>query len=87
MFSKKIPQRSCIACRGRENWTDLIRTVLVDNLIRVDEDHRMQGRGAWLHRSCYLIAIERRAFNRAFNTETQLNTQAVADYLKGLSNF
>ena len=87
MFSKKIPQRSCIACRDRENWTDLIRTVLIDNQVRVDEDHRMQGRGAWLHRSCYLIAIERRAFNRAFNYEAQLNTQAVADYLKGLSNF
>ena len=87
MFNKKIPQRSCIACRDRENWTDLIRTVLIDNQVRVDEDHRMQGRGAWLHRSCYEIAIERRAFNRAFNYEAQLNTQAVADYLKGLSNF
>ena len=52
----------------------------------VDEDHRMQGRGAWLHRSCYEIAIERKAFNRAFNQEAQLNTQAVSDYLKGLSN-
>jgi predicted RNA-binding protein YlxR (DUF448 family) len=86
VFSKKIPQRSCIACRGQENWTDLIRTVLIDNVIRVDEDHRMHGRGAWLHRSCYEIAIERRAFNRAFNYEAQLNTQAVSDYLKGLSN-
>lgn len=86
MFSKKIPQRSCIACRGRENWTDLIRTVLIDDVVKVDEDHRMQGRGAWLHRSCYEIAIERRAFNRAFNYEAQLNTQAVNDYLKGLSN-
>ena len=86
MFSKKIPQRSCIACRDRENWTDLIRTVLIHEVVKVDEDHRMQGRGAWLHRSCYEIAIERRAFNRAFNTEAQLNTQAVKDYLKGLSN-
>lgn len=86
MFSKKIPQRSCIACRGRENWTDLIRTVLIDDEVKVDEDHRMQGRGAWLHRSCYEIAIERRAFNRAFNNESPLNTQAVDDYLKRLSN-
>ena len=86
MFSKKPRQRSCIACRKLENWTDLIRTVLVDNEVKFDEDHRMQGRGAWLHRSCYEIAIERRAFNRAFNYEAQLNSNAVSDYLKGLSN-
>lgn len=86
MFSKKIPQRSCIACRSIENWTDLIRTVLVGSQIKVDKDHRMQGRGAWLHSSCYEIAIERRAFNRAFNHEAQLNLQEVSDYLKGLSN-
>jgi predicted RNA-binding protein YlxR (DUF448 family) len=86
MFSKKIPQRSCIACRGVENWTDLIRTVLVNNVIKVDQFHKLPGRGAWLHTSCYEIAIERKAFYRAFNFEGQLNTQEVSDYLKGLSN-
>jgi predicted RNA-binding protein YlxR (DUF448 family) len=86
MFSKKIPQRSCIACRGIENWTDLIRTVLVNNEIKVDQFHKLPGRGAWLHTSCYEIAIERKAFYRAFNFEGQLNTQEVSDYLKGLSN-
>ena len=48
MFSKKPRQRSCIACRKLENWTDLIRTVLVGNEIKVDLKHRMGGRGAWL---------------------------------------
>ena len=86
MFSKKIPQRSCIACRGVENWTDLIRTVLVNNVIKVDQFHKLPGRGAWLHTSCFEIAIERKAFYRAFNFEGQLNTQEVSDYLKGLSN-
>jgi uncharacterized protein len=86
MFSKKIPQRSCIACRGVENWTDLIRTVLVDNAIKVDQFHKLPGRGAWLHTSCYEIAIERKAFYRAFDFEGQLNLQEVSDYLKGLSN-
>jgi predicted RNA-binding protein YlxR (DUF448 family) len=86
MFSKKIPQRSCIACRGVENWTDLIRTVLVNNEIKVDQFHKLPGRGAWLHTSCYEIAIERKAFYRAFNFEGQLNMQEVSDYLKGLSN-
>jgi predicted RNA-binding protein YlxR (DUF448 family) len=86
VFSKKIPQRSCIACRDVENWTDLIRTVLVNDVIKVDHFHKLPGRGAWLHTSCYEIAIERKAFYRAFNFEGQLNTQEVSDYLKGLSN-
>lgn len=86
MFSKKIPQRSCIACRGVENWTELFRTVLVDNVIKVDQDHQLPGRGAWLHTRCYEIAIERKAFYRAFNFVGQLNLQEVSDYLKGLSN-
>ena len=86
MFSKKPGQRSCIACRKLENWTDLIRTVLVNNVIKVDQFHKLPGRGAWLHTSCYEIAIERKAFYRAFNFEGQLNTQEVSDYLKGLSN-
>jgi uncharacterized protein len=86
MFSKKIPQRSCIACRGVENWTDLIRTVLVNDVIKVDQFHKLPGRGAWLHTSCYEIAIERKAFYRAFNFAGQLNMQEVSDYLKGLSN-
>ena len=86
MFSKKIPQRSCIACRDVENWTDLIRTVLVDDVVKVDQDHRMPGRGAWLHTRCYEIAVERKAFSRAFNFEGQLKMQEVSDYLKGLSN-
>jgi len=33
MFNKQQPQRSCIACRSLENWTDLIRTVLLGNEI------------------------------------------------------
>jgi hypothetical protein len=59
---------------------------LVNNEIKVDQFHKLPGRGAWLHTSCYEIAIERKAFYRAFNFEGQLNTQEVSDYLKGLSN-
>jgi predicted RNA-binding protein YlxR (DUF448 family) len=86
MFSKKPRQRSCIACRRLENWTDLIRTVLLDNEIKVDLNHRMPGRGAWLHSKCFLVAVERKAFNRSFNYEGQIKVKELEDYLKNLSN-
>ena len=86
MFSKKPRQRSCIACRRLENWTDLIRTVLLDNEIKVDLNHRMPGRGAWLHSKCFQIALERKAFNRSFKYEGQIKATELEDYLKNLSN-
>jgi len=86
MFSKKPRQRSCISCRRLENWTDLIRTVLLDNEIKVDLNHRMPGRGAWLHSKCFQIALERKAFNRSFKYEGEIKFKELEDYLKNLSN-
>ena len=86
MFSKKPRQRSCIACRRLENWTDLIRTVLLDNEIKVDLNHQMPGRGAWLHSKCFQIALERKAFNRSFKYEGEIKFKELEDYLKNLSN-
>ena len=86
MINKQQPQRSCIACRSLENWTDLIRTVLLDNEIKVDLNHRMPGRGAWLHSKCFQIALERKAFNRSFKYEGEIKFKELEDYLKNLSN-
>ena len=86
MFSKKLRQRSCIAYRGLDNRTDLIRTVLVGNEIKVDLNHRMPGRGAWLHSKCFQVAVERKAFNRSFKYEEQIKATELEDYLKNLSN-
>jgi predicted RNA-binding protein YlxR (DUF448 family) len=87
MSKKKLRQRSCIACRKLENWTDLIRTVLVDNEVKVDLNHRMPGRGAWLHRSCFQMALERKVFSRAFKIEGDIRLNEIEDYLKNLSNY
>ena len=87
MFNKQQPQRSCIACRSLENWTDLIRTVLVNQQVKVDLNHRMPGRGAWLHRSCFQMALERKAFNHSFKFEGEIKYQELEDYLKNLSDY
>lgn len=86
MFSEKLRQRSCIACRSLENRTELIRTVLIGNEIKVDLNHRMPGRGAWLHSRCFTAAVERKAFNRSFKYEGQIRFDELEDYLKNLSN-
>jgi len=80
MSRKKLRQRSCIACRKLENWTDLIRTVLVNNEVK-------PGRGAWLHRSCIRVAVERKAFNHSFKFEGEIKFQELEDYLKNLSDY
>jgi predicted RNA-binding protein YlxR (DUF448 family) len=87
MSRKKLRQRSCIACRKLENWTDLIRTVLVNNEAKVDLNHRMPGRGAWLHRNCIRVALERKAFNHSFKFEGEIKYQELEDYLKNLSDY
>ena len=87
MSRKKLRQRSCIACRKLENWTDLIRTVLVNNEVKVDLNHRMPGRGVWLHRNCIRVALERKAFNHSFKFEGEIKFQELEDYLKNLSDY
>jgi predicted RNA-binding protein YlxR (DUF448 family) len=87
MSKKKLRQRSCIACRKLENWTDLIRTVLVNNEVKVDLNHRMPGRGALLHRNCFQVALERKAFNRSFKIEGDIKFNEIEDYLKNLSDY
>ncbi len=86
MLGKNLRQRSCIACRRLDARTDLIRTVLIGNEIKVDLNHRMGGRGAWLHANCFTVATDRKSFNHAFKYEGEIKFEEVADYLKGLSN-
>ena len=86
MSGKKLRQRSCIACRRLATRTELIRTVLIGNEIKVDLTHRMGGRGAWLHANCLKVATERRSFNHALKFEGEIKTDELDNYLKTLGN-
>ena len=76
-----IPIRSCIACRKRENYSELLRVVRIGNQVLPDEDRRKFGRGAWLHRNCFDLAKERRSFQRAFRTDESLTTEPLEKFL------
>ena len=76
-----IPIRSCIACRKRENYSELLRVVRIGNRVLPDEDRRKFGRGAWLHRNCFDLAKERRSFQRAFRTDESLSLDSLEKFL------
>ena len=76
-----IPIRSCIACRKRENYSELLRVVRIGNQVLPDEDRRKFGRGAWLHRNCFDLAKERRSFQRAFRTDESLSMEPLEKFL------
>ena len=64
------PVRTCVGCREKAARQDLVRLVLENDHVVVDEAASRPGRGAWLHRSpdCLEAAIKRKAFARAFRT-------------------
>ena len=77
-----VPIRSCIACRSRENWHELLHLVLVAGQVTPDPLHKLDGRGAWLHPSCFELAKTRRSFQRAFKSSEDLHLSELESYLK-----
>jgi predicted RNA-binding protein YlxR (DUF448 family) len=61
-------ERRCIACRKSCAKSGLLRFVLRDNAVLVDEDGNMPGRGAYIHpnHSCWAKMGERGMWEHAF---------------------
>lgn len=86
----RLPIRSCIACRKKESWTDLLRIVLVNDQVEPDPHHNKPGRGAWLHPQsldCLEKAVQRRAFSRAFKSSADVKVELLEDFLKTLRSY
>jgi predicted RNA-binding protein YlxR (DUF448 family) len=48
---RRVPQRTCVGCRGTAPKEELLRIVRsADGSVRVDPDGRAPGRGAYVHR-------------------------------------
>lgn len=60
------PIRSCIGCRKTGEPSELMRMVLVDGKVIFDQPQIAPGRGAWVHRKCLKMAIDRQALKWAF---------------------
>ena len=65
---RKIPQRTCIACRTPRPKRELVRVVrTLDGAVEVDPTGKKNGRGAYLcrQRSCWDVGLKRGALDRA----------------------
>ncbi|HEY0249786.1 MAG TPA: YlxR family protein [Gryllotalpicola sp.] len=80
--------RTCIGCRSRALRSSLLRVVVRDSLIVVDESAVMTGRGAWLHPSaeCMRKALQRKAFGRALRVPGVLDTVEITQHIENRLN-
>ena len=85
---RRVPERTCVACRTRGQKHGLIRLVRTpDGQVQVDPTGRRPGRGAYLCavRACWDEALKRKALNRALHTVlTAEEVAALHDYAERL---
>lgn len=65
---KRIPVRTCIACRSAEAKRGLVRIVRTpEGRVEVDPTGKKSGRGAYLHeaRTCWDLALKRDLLSRS----------------------
>jgi uncharacterized protein len=81
---RKIPERTCVACRKPQPKRSLIRLVRVgDGMAEIDATGKKSGRGAYLCRfgECWQTGLTRRALDHALKTQlTPENRQALATF-------
>jgi predicted RNA-binding protein YlxR (DUF448 family) len=61
-------ERTCLGCGAKRPKVELIRLALWnEGELRVDREHKLAGRGAYLcGKGCLQAAVKRKAFFRAF---------------------
>lgn len=86
---KRIPQRTCIACRQEEGKRSLLRLVRTGEGVVFDVTGKKAGRGAYVHpqRSCWERALRTSLLQRALrmnitSENLQILSQSFAELLK-----
>ena len=72
MADKKLPMRTCIACRAEKPKKELIRIVKTkDGEFLVDRTGKVSGRGAYLcdDKACAEKVIKKKLLKHAFGVE------------------
>jgi len=77
---RRLPQRSCIACRTTAAKRELVRIVrLPTGAVEVDPTGKKSGRGAYLcrHVTCWEEALKRNRLSKALRTTLTEESRAV----------
>ena len=87
---RRVPQRTCVACRTVEGKRGLVRIVRTpEGAVQVDPTGKRNGRGAYLHasRQCWDTALVRKALQHALKTEiSEADRDALVQYRDSLPN-
>ena len=70
-MEKKIPMRTCIACRESKPKRELIRVVKFNDEIKLDKTGKLNGRGAYVcnDEACIAKLKKQKLLNRAFSCQ------------------
>ena len=86
---RRVPQRTCVACRQVEGKRQMVRVVRTPaGAVEVDPTGRKNGRGAYLHAdpACWDAALKRKALQHALKTElTAEDRSALEGYRAALA--
>lgn len=86
---KRVPQRTCIACRKVEGKRSFVRIVRTTSGVEVDVTGKKSGRGAYLcsSRQCWQIALRTNRIEQALRTRLSAEErQALQAYGEQFSN-
>ena len=85
---RRLPQRSCVACRTTTAKRELVRIVrLASGAVEVDPTGKKAGRGAYLcrQRACWEDALKRSRLSKALRTAlTEESRAALEAFAAGL---
>ena len=72
-MEKKVPIRTCIACKTAKPKKELIRVVKFDDQIKLDLTGKLNGRGAYVcnDENCICKLKKQRLLNRAFSCQVE----------------
>lgn len=82
MAVKKIPMRTCIACRQEKPKKELIRVVKnKEGEFRLDKTGKLNGRGAYMcnDKACVEKVVKKKLLSHSFEVEVSLDVYAMIE--------
>ncbi|WP_082677953.1 YlxR family protein [Leucobacter chromiiresistens] len=81
-----VPVRTCVACRERAARTELLRVVVHEGRLVVDDRAVLPGRGAWVHPTVHCLdrAVARGSLLRALRVSGKPDVSPLENRLKKL---